>query len=133
HRFAIELRAWLLANLAVFAAATALRSKIREEPGAQFNRETVLDDVAGRLGLDRAAVEAGLFADLKSEQRLVRCEETTPRRLLERYNVALAQAILLRSSHVEVVIRGESPARYRQLFRQVKFHRLICEAEPVAA
>ncbi len=88
--------------------------------------------MANRLGLDRAAIETGLFADLKSEQRLVRCEEATPRRLLERYNVALAQAVLLRSSRVEVVIRGESPTRYRQLFRQIKFHRLICETEASA-
>jgi predicted nuclease of restriction endonuclease-like RecB superfamily len=117
---------------AVFGAATAHRAKVREEAGAPFDRETVLAEVAGRLGLDRTAVEAGLFADLKSEQRLVRCEETTARRLLERYNVALAQAVLLRSSRVEVVVRGESPARYRQLFRQIKFHRLICEAEPIA-
>jgi predicted nuclease of restriction endonuclease-like RecB superfamily len=117
---------------AVFAAATAQRVKIRESIGVFFNRDTVLDDVADQLGLDRAAVEAGLFADLKSAQRLVRCEETTPRRLLERYNVALAQAVLLRSSCVEVVIRGESPARYRQLFRQIKFHRLICEVQSAA-
>jgi uncharacterized protein len=117
---------------AVFGAATLQRTKVREEIGALFQREAVLDEVAGRLGLDRAAVEAGLFADLKSEQRLVRCEETTPRRLLERYNVALAQAVLLRSSRVEIVIRGESPARYRQVFRQIKFHRLICEVEATA-
>jgi predicted nuclease of restriction endonuclease-like RecB superfamily len=115
---------------AVFTAATAHRGRVREEPGAHFQREAVLDEVAAQLGLDRTAVETGLFADLKSEQRLVRFAEITPTRLLERYNVALAQGVLLRSSHVEVVIRGESPARYRQLFRQVKFHRLICEAQP---
>jgi len=34
-----------------------------------------------------------------------------PRRLLERYNVALAQAVLLRSSKVEIVIRGEGQHR----------------------
>ena len=92
----------------------------------------MLDEVAAQLGLDPAAVEAGLFADLKSEQRLVRFDAPTPQRLLERYNVALAQGVLLRSSHVEIVIRGEAPARYRQLFRQMKFHRLICEAQASA-
>ena len=117
---------------AVFQAATAHRTRTREEPGATFQREAVLDDVAGRLDLDRTTIEAGLFADLKSAQRLVRFRETTPQRLLERYNVALAQGVLLRSSRVEVTVRGESPARFRQLFRQIKFHRLICEAEPLA-
>ena len=116
---------------AVFRAATAHRNQVREQPGAVFDRTVVLDEVAGRLGLDRPAVEAGLFADLKGAQRLVRFRETTPGRLLERYNVALAQAVLLRSSRVEAVIRGESPARFRQLFRRIKFHRLICEAEAI--
>jgi predicted nuclease of restriction endonuclease-like RecB superfamily len=50
-------------------------------------------------------------------------------RLIERYNVALAQAILLRSTGVTAEVRNESPARYRQLFRAAKFHRLMCEAE----
>ena len=117
---------------AVFRAATEHRAAVRERPGAMFGREAVLDAVGGRLGLDRDAIEAGLFADLKSAQRLVSFRETTPERLLERYNVALAQGVLLRSSKVEIVVRGEAPARYRQLFRQIKFHRLICEAEPFA-
>src|SRR5947209_4743249 len=56
---------------AVFTAATAHRAKVREEPGTQFQRDAVLDEVAAALGLERAAVETGLFADLKSEQRLV--------------------------------------------------------------
>ena len=48
---------------------------------------------------------------------------------LDRYNVALAQAVLLRSTRVRVAFRGEPPQRYRQLLRAVKFHRLICEVE----
>jgi predicted nuclease of restriction endonuclease-like RecB superfamily len=36
---------------------------------------------------------------------------------------------LLRSTGVEVHIRGEPPQRYRQLFRLVKFHRLVCDVE----
>jgi uncharacterized protein len=92
-----------------------------------FRREPVLAEVAERLGLTPETVEQGLFADLKSEQRLVRFRDITAQRLLERYNVALAQAVLLRSTGVHVTVRGEAPARYRQLFRQVKFHRLVCE------
>jgi len=53
----------------------------------------------------------------------------TAERLLQRYNVALAQAVLLRSTHVQVVVRGEPTQRYRQLLRGVKFHRLVCELE----
>ena len=53
-------------------------------------------------------------------------DDITPEHLLNRYNVALAQAILLRCTAMEVRVWGETPARFRQLFRAVKFHRLIC-------
>jgi predicted nuclease of restriction endonuclease-like RecB superfamily len=95
---------------------------------AAFDRAVVLQRAAGALGMSTAAVEQSLFADLKSEQRLVRFKDTTAERLLQRYNVALAQAVLLRSTAVRVAVRGEPPQRYRQLLRLVKFHRLICEA-----
>src|SRR5439155_13450950 len=91
------------------------------------DRSIVLRDAAAQLGLTAEAVEAGLFADLKSEQRLVRFQDFSPERLLHRYNVALAQSVLLRAVGVGVTVRNEPPARLRQLLRAVKFHRLVCE------
>jgi predicted nuclease of restriction endonuclease-like RecB superfamily len=41
--------------------------------------------------------------------------------------VALAQGVLFKAVRVEAVVRGETPARFRQLLRKVKFHRLICD------
>jgi hypothetical protein len=116
---------------AVFLAAAKKRQTLMEQIGAAFSRVDILSAVAAEMKAEPAQLEASLFADLKSEQRLTQFRDTTPERLLERYNVALAQAILLRSSGVEIVIRGETPQRYRQIFRQVKFHRLICDVEPV--
>jgi predicted nuclease of restriction endonuclease-like RecB superfamily len=110
---------------AVFRAAALAR----RDPAAPLNRQAVLDRVATELGVPADAVEQGLFADLRSEQRLVTFKDTTPERLLHRYNVALAQAVLLRSTRVHVAIRGEPPQRYRQLLRLVKFHRLVCDVE----
>ncbi len=49
--------------------------------------------------------------------------------LIDRYNVGLAQAVLLRSVLVKVEVRNERPARYRQLFRRLKFHRLLYRVE----
>jgi len=97
-----------------------------------FDRTAVLEGVAVQLGLSPDGVVHGLFADLKSEQRLVKFKDLTAERLLQRYNVALAQAVLLRSVGVEVHVRGESPPRYRQLLRLLKFHRLMCEVEATA-
>jgi predicted nuclease of restriction endonuclease-like RecB superfamily len=107
-----------------FLAAAAARREGR------FDRTAVLEAVAAETGMPAADVDRGLFADLKSEQRLVKFEDFTIDQLLHRYNVALAQAVLLRSTGVTVRITGESTARYRRLFRAIKFHRLICEIRP---
>ena len=56
-------------------------------------------------------------------------EDMTAQRLIDRYNVALAQAVLLRSVRVVAEVRNEGPARYRQLFRRLKFHRLVYRVE----
>ena len=116
---------------AVFIAAAKKRQAVLEEIGQSFSRTEIIQSIATDLKSDAEQVEASLFADLKSEQRLTQFRDTTPERLLERYNVALAQAILLRSTGLEITIGGETPARYRQLFRQIKFHRLICNIELV--
>lgn len=102
---------------------------LRRRADGPFDRRAVLDRVAGELGVAADAVEQGLFADLRSEQRLATFKDITPERLLHRYNVALAQAVLLRSTRVHVAVRGEPPQRYRQLLRVVKFHRLVCDME----
>jgi predicted nuclease of restriction endonuclease-like RecB superfamily len=112
---------------AVFRAAAEARAA-----DAAFDRIAVLRKVAAGFGVSPEVVEHGLFADLKSEQRLVRFADISAERLLQRYNVALAQAVLLRSTRVHVVIRQESPQRLRQLLRLVKFHRLVCEAEKIS-
>jgi predicted nuclease of restriction endonuclease-like RecB superfamily len=90
-------------------------------------RDATLRLAALELDMTPETVEQGLFADLKSEQRLTTFTDTTAERLIHRYNVALAQSVLLRSTRVEVTIYKEKPARYRQLLRAIKFHRLICD------
>src|SRR5262249_40719615 len=94
-----------------------------------FDRVAVLGRVADEFGMTPEEVDQGLFADLKSEQRLIHFKDISAERLLQRYNVALAQAVLLRAPRVHVAVGQEPPARYRQLLRLVKFHRLICEIE----
>jgi predicted nuclease of restriction endonuclease-like RecB superfamily len=123
-----ELRAKL------FTAAADYRRKLRAgatAPGqrAIFQREEVLGTVARELGIEPQALTNSLFADLRDENRLLRFEDMTAQRLIDRYNVALAQAVLLRSVLVKAEVRNERPARYRQLFRRLKFHRLLYRVE----
>lgn len=106
----------------VFRAAAQQRTQ-------GFERDRILAQVAAELQLTPEQVDQGLFADLKSEQHLIRFKDLSAQHLLERYNVGLAQAVLLRAVRLHVTIRHEPPQRYRQLLRQVKFHRLICEVE----
>lgn len=113
----------------VFTAAARERVRIREqaEIGRRppFDRDRVLTRVARELEIEPEALVAGLFADLRDENRLLKFDDVTALQLVDRYNVALAQAVLLRAVRIEVEVRGERPARYRQLFRWLKFHRLI--------
>jgi predicted nuclease of restriction endonuclease-like RecB superfamily len=110
----------------VFLAAAEQRRTARADGHrTPFRRATVLDAVAKELGLDPEQVAASLFADLKDENRLLRFADLDAQRLIDRYNVALAQAVLLRSVLVTAEVRNEKPPRYRQLFRQLKFHRLL--------
>ena len=117
----------------VFTAAAEYRRQLRAESTPThrrpFRRDEVLAAVAREMNLDPERMAAGLFADLKDEARLLRFDDLSAQRLIDRYNVALAQAVLLRSVQVRLEVRRERPARYRQFFRQLKFHRLLYRVE----
>lgn len=83
--------------------------------------------LTAELGRDVQAEEiaAGLFADRRDQQRLTSFDAPTPRWLLDRYNLAQAQGALYRCIRMQLVAERNIPARYQQLFRLIKFHRLI--------
>lgn len=118
----------------VFTAAAEHRKRLHQGgQRARFRRDEVLAGVGQELGIGSEQVVAGLFADLKDENRMLRFEDLDARRLIDRYNVALAQAVLLRSTQITIEVQHEPPARYRQLFRWLKFHRLLHRAEGTMA
>ena len=104
----------------VFLAAARQRTA-----GESFDRNAILTEVSRQFETTAELIDQAVFADLKAEQRVMRFADLTAEQLIHRYNVALAQAVLLRSSRVVLKIEGESQARYRHLFRAIKFHRLI--------
>ena len=116
---------------AVFRLAAADHARAAEQ-GTLFNRGGVIHAAATELGADADRVERALFADLKDEERILTFDDISPERLLERYNVSLVQAILMRAVRLEARVWGETPARFRQLFRAVKFHQLIATVRPAA-
>lgn len=110
----------------------AVHRKAAGTTGGEFDRGAVLVQVADELGAAVPQVDQALFADLRDEQRILTFDDLTAEQLLHRYNVGLAQAILLRSVGMEVRVWAESPARFRQLFRAIRFHRLIATIAPAA-
>lgn len=83
--------------------------------------------LTAELGRELQAEEiaAGLFADRRDQQRLQTFAAPTPRWLLDRFNLAQAQGVLYRCTSMQLVAERNIPARYQQLFRLIKFHRLI--------
>ncbi len=117
-------------RLKVFSAAAAERNRLKAEGRrGHFRRDKVLATVAAEVGMESGTLAASLFADLKDEARMLTFADLSAERLVDRYNVALAQAVLLRSTRMTAEVRRERPARYRQLFRWLKFHRLLHRVE----
>ena len=98
----------------------------------EFDRGAVLDTVAARFALSPEAVEQGLYADLKEEQTLEAFKSCTAEWLLKRYNVALAQAVLLKAARLSIQLPRQKATRYRDLFRQMKFCQLLYRVEGTA-
>ncbi len=130
----------LLKDRCTFASASpvdpvALRRRIFEHAAAAYrhpaqvriNREAILAEAAKSAAIGADVVESAFYADLREAERLASFKPCAPDWLLSRYNVALAQAVLLRASELDLHIEGESPARYRDLFRKMKFFRLLHE------
>lgn len=92
-------------------------------------RDDVLARVAEALGTTPEAVEDGLYADLKSEQRLAAFRAIEPLALLHRYNLAQAQGLLLRAHELRIHVDVDRPSALRQLFRWLKFHQLMHRTE----
>lgn len=99
--------------------------ELAERPGERFDRARVLAEVAAERGLEVDALEAGLYADLRGAQLLRSFAAPTVDQLLEEYQLAQAQAVLLRAVRVSVTVRAASAGAYRTLFRKLKFLRLL--------
>lgn len=111
----------------VFLAAAAAHRAL--DVRGEFDRATVLSEMAQRHATSPEAIDAALYADLRENQRLVDFQPLPPDALIERYNLGLAQAALLRATRVVVHVSGDSPDAYRRLFRAARFHGLLYVVE----
>lgn len=105
-----------------------LAAKARRE-GA-FERNAVLAAVGQNTNVEASVIDAALYSDLRSEHVLKRASRLTPEALVERYQSGLYQAVLLRAVEVKAVIQCREPATYRDVFRTLKFRRLLFTIAP---
>ena len=104
-----------------------LASAARRE--GRFDRAEVMAEVAGRHQLAPEELDAALYADLRGAHVLRQVAWIDPARLVDEYELAQAQAVLLRAVKVTVDVACASPAAYRALFRKLKFLRLLHRIE----
>lgn len=91
----------------------------------------VLAEFGAARGVTSDAIAASLYADRHDEQRITACDVPDPAWLVRRYDVALAQSVLLHAVRVTVSLDDPTTPRLRQLLRWVKFHQLTHSARRV--
>lgn len=89
------------------------------------NKTTVLEIAAEKFGSDAETILANLYADLSAQQRLISFDAIQPKDLLERYNLAQAQAILYKCVEMRIRVAPSDAGVYRQIFGRIKHFGLI--------
>jgi len=88
-------------------------------------RGEVLETVAKELNTTATVISANLYADLPAQQHLISFETTTPQNLLDRYNLAQAQAILYKCVEMKIRVLPSTTKNYRAIFGWIKHFGLI--------
>jgi len=107
----------------VFSRAVLARQDLAI--GARFDRDLVLAETAAALGITPEALDAGLYSDLRSAERLLKPPPYDADGLLARHARAEIQAVLLCSVRVVVDVRCATADQYRMLFQKLKFRQLL--------
>lgn len=102
-------------------------------PTRPARRADVLATVAAEFDVAPDILEASLYADLDARQVLTSFDDIEPEALIDRYNLALAQAVLYRATKMQVTLRAPNPDKLRYLMGALKFHGLMHRAVHVDA
>lgn len=96
-----------------------MRNKIAPD---EIDRQTILDEIAGEIGLSADQIEEELYADLPQEQRLIRfatvCDSEA---IIARYNMELARGLLYWAERLTIDIEDS----YQDVIRYIKLCRLM--------
>ncbi len=114
------------------AAPEEIRQKLFLEAGKfqpvlpdSARRNEVLETVAAEFQTDADTILRGVYADLSAQQKLVSFEDIEPPDLLDRYNLAQAQALLYKCVEMRIRAAPSDAENYRALFGWIKHFGLI--------
>ena len=88
-------------------------------------KNEVLETVAAQLNTDKDSLFACLYADLSAQQRLISFDIVSPKDLLDRYNLAQAQALLYKCVEMKISVEPSNLGNYRAIFGWIKHFGLI--------
>ena len=93
-------------------------------PDSETKRE-ILEIVAEEFGSDAETIFANLYADLPAQQKMKEFETCRAKDLLERYNLAQAQAVLYKCVEMKIRVAPSDAGVYRAIFGWIKHFGLI--------
>ncbi len=88
-------------------------------------RTEVLEVIAKEFDSDAETIFANLYADLSANQKMIFFEMITSKDLLDRYNLAQAQALLYKCVEMKIRVAPSNTANYRAIFGWIKHFGLI--------
>ncbi len=88
-------------------------------------KSEVLKTVADEFKTDAETIVSSLYADLSAQQKLIRFETISPPDLLDRYNLAQAQALLYKCVEMKIRVAPSDAKNYRSIFGWIKHFGLI--------
>lgn len=117
-----------LRKAAFDAGAKALRALADDATPAAFEEKA-----AALAPLPLAALRAKLYADLPAARRMLGWDELEARELLDRWNLAQVQGLVMRANRLEIKAIAPELKRVRRVLRWLKFCRLVAEVVPSGA
>ncbi len=117
---------------ASIAEPSQIRQKVFLEAGKfqpvlpdSKQKSEVLKTVADEFQTDAETIVSNLYADLSVQQKLISFDTISPTDLLDRYNLAQAQALLYKCVEMKIRIAPSDAKNYRSIFGWIKHFGLI--------
>ena len=95
--------------------------------------ELFRQQVARMLAADSVTLPEDIYCDLPEFDRLTSIPPWTAEELVNIYNIAQVQGLLLYADNLEVTVSDTEPMALRKFMRRLKFYRLLAEVKRASA